>query len=245
LGGARFKDLEKFVKSTRTLTKRLNQLQNAGLIERNGKIYRSTKRGFNLLFDLLSLDYDLRLKWVNMPEFRKISYSWLRILLLRLIKFLHEVLKEKLVSVVLYGSTVRGDFVPGKSDVDLLCIVEDEVKEGWRVFKEIRREFKETEEYKLCDNWFVINGFYGCPSLTIMDLPKTYAMRLQPPYLDMIFYRAILYDKQQFFEKLLKKLEKKLVDLGSQRIQRADGTWYWILKPDLKPGEPIVIDLTK
>jgi len=48
----------------------------------------------------------------------------------------------------------------------------------------------------------------------------------------------ILYDKDNFFRKILEELKEKLKKLSSKRIWRGNA-WYWILKPDLKPGEII------
>jgi hypothetical protein len=32
-----------------------------------------------------------------------------------------------------------------------------------------------------------------------------------------------------------------MAELGSRRVELADGSWYWDLKPDWRPGE--VVDL--
>jgi hypothetical protein len=34
----------------------------------------------------------------------------------------------------------------------------------------------------------------------------------------------------------LEKLRKRLTELGAKRVWRGNA-WYWILKPDLRPGE--------
>jgi len=52
-----------------------------------------------------------------------------------------------------------------------------------------------------------------------------------------IYDAEILHDPDAFFEKRLSRLRKKLDELGSKRVFLEDGSWYWILKPDLKPGE--------
>jgi len=46
----------------------------------------------------------------------------------------------------------------------------------------------------------------------------------------------ILYDRNQFFQKRLDRLKKRLHELGSKKIWKGE-MWYWVLKPDLKPGE--------
>jgi hypothetical protein len=36
-------------------------------------------------------------------------------------------------------------------------------------------------------------------------------------------------------------VRERLASLGSRRIPLADGTWYWDLKPDWKPGDVVEI----
>ncbi|KPV63686.1 MAG: hypothetical protein AOA66_0708 [Candidatus Bathyarchaeota archaeon BA2] len=57
----------------------------------------------------------------------------------------------------------------------------------------------------------------------------------------MILEGVILYDKDNFITLLLERLRKRLEELGSRRIQLPNGSWYWVLKPDLKAGEDLVI----
>ena len=37
----------------------------------------------------------------------------------------------------------------------------------------------------------------------------------------------------------LEAVRQRLRQLGSRRIERPDGSWYWDLKPDWRPGETI------
>ncbi len=48
----------------------------------------------------------------------------------------------------------------------------------------------------------------------------------------------VLYDRGDFFKKLIEKLKKRLEQLGAKRIWRAN-SWYWDLKPDYKQGDVI------
>ena len=45
------------------------------------------------------------------------------------------------------------------------------------------------------------------------------------------------YDNKGYFAKRLEQLRKRLTELGSKRVFLEDGSWYWLLKPDLKKGE--------
>lgn len=61
-----------------------------------------------------------------------------------------------------------------------------------------------------------------------------------PLFIDMIEDSKVLYDKEGFFADVLINLKKRLDKLGSRRIRRGNA-WYWVLKPDYRPGE--VFDL--
>ena len=58
--------------------------------------------------------------------------------------------------------------------------------------------------------------------------------------LDILFEGIILYDTG-ILRNRLEILRKRLDELGAKRITLADGTWYWDLKPDWKPGEVITL----
>ncbi len=50
----------------------------------------------------------------------------------------------------------------------------------------------------------------------------------------------ILYDKDGFLERELKRLRERLKELGARRVRSKHG-WYWILKPGAKLGEVVEI----
>ena len=49
---------------------------------------------------------------------------------------------------------------------------------------------------------------------------------------------VIVYDKDEFFEKILEKLRAKLMELGAERV-RVGKKWYWRLKKNYRFGEVI------
>jgi hypothetical protein len=57
--------------------------------------------------------------------------------------------------------------------------------------------------------------------------------------LDVLDHGIILYDREEVLQKKLEALRRKLEELGARRVVLEDGTWYWDLKPDWKPGEVI------
>jgi uncharacterized protein len=59
-----------------------------------------------------------------------------------------------------------------------------------------------------------------------------------PLFLDMVEDAKIIHDQDGFLSGVLARLRDRMQALGSKRIWR--GTrWYWVLKPDYKPGEVI------
>jgi hypothetical protein len=46
----------------------------------------------------------------------------------------------------------------------------------------------------------------------------------------------ILYSSNAFFSVALEKLIARFKTLGGKRVWKVNA-WYWILKPDIKPGE--------
>lgn len=245
LGDAKFTDLNKIVINTRTLSRRLKELKTAGLIKKIGSTYKITDRGFNVFMEIRNLKLELKPKWLKEDEFAKLKHNWIKIPLRRLIYLFFNEFGENLISMVLYGSSLKETFKKGGSDIDLLYIIEDNVRKMYERESRIFKLFRSTYEYQAFDRWFKTHDFYGYPEITITGLQKSYALDFRSIYLDMIFHRAILYDREDFFEKLIQRLRDKLTALGAKRVEGMDGVWYWLLKPNLRPGELIEINLRK
>ena len=242
-GEARFRELNEVVKNTRTLTRRLKELQGCRLIRKVGASYRITDEGFEKTFWVADVELRSKLKWVYDEGFKKIRYRWMKISLRRLVELFAKEFDGELISIVLYGSSIKDTFKLGRSDVDLLYILEDGVKNIWKREENIFRHFQSTWEYRTSDYLLKTRGFYGYPEVTTASINKSSAETFQPMYLDMIYHRTVLYDKKMFFENLMKKLQEALKALGTIRIEYADGAYCWLLKPDIAPGEKIRIRL--
>ena len=137
---------------------------------------------------------------------------------------------ERLISVVVYGSVARGS-QNFDSDLDLL-IIADKLPNGR--MKRIR-EFEAVEDR--VEPFLKSLQKEGINS-RISALIKTpeEAKRGSPLFLDMVEDALILFDREGFFSAILKKLKQRLKILGARRVWRGNA-WYWVLKPDFRPGE--------
>ncbi|MBS7628177.1 winged helix-turn-helix transcriptional regulator [Candidatus Bathyarchaeota archaeon] len=243
LGEARFKELNETITNTRTLSRRLRDLAAEGLVQKAGTQYRITREGFETTLKIVELEGKTESKGINPEELDKVRYGWMKISLGRLTELFLKEFGDELISLVLYGSAVKGSFQLCRSDIDLLYILEDDSRDVWPREESVFKAFQSTWEYRACEYWLKTQGFYGYPEVTTASLQKSYAKTFQPIYLDMLSHRAVLYDKEEFFHKLMMKLEEVLKALGTIRIEHPDGTYGWLLKPDMAPGELIEIGL--
>lgn len=139
-------------------------------------------------------------------------------------------LGDSLVSVVLFGSVVRGETTPN-SDIDLFVVVAD-LPLGRRARLECIRSADQRVEARL--NELRLIGIYTevCP---ILKTPEE-AARIRPLYLDFVEDAIILFDRDGFFAGVLRRLKRRLKELGSVR-RRLGKIRYWELKPDYRHGE--------
>lgn len=155
-----------------------------------------------------------------------------RSVLAELVEALKRRLGDSLVSVVLYGSVARGE-ARADSDVDLLIVAEGLPRSRFErqdLFMEVEEGLKPLIEEA---------ERLGCviDFSPILKTPEE-AARTSPLYLDMVEDAVILYDKDNFFRRILERLKKRLEELGAERV-RCGKLWYWRLKRDYKFGEVI------
>lgn len=139
-------------------------------------------------------------------------------------------LGENLTSVVLFGSVARAEAGPD-SDIDLLIVAEAFPPGRFArlaLLEGIDREFEPELER--------LRALGLQPRLARILKTRQEAARLVPLYLDMVEDARLLYDRDGFFASVLARLRASMTRLGSERRQRGT-VRYWILKPDLKPGE--------
>jgi predicted nucleotidyltransferase len=172
------------------------------------------------------------MEWKTLPSER------LQALLEKLTARAREHYGERLVSLVLYGSAARGTMKPF-SDIDLLVIVKDLPKGNHERWVEWRKQVVEPAIQDECDRLYR-EGYYVTVSARLKTPEE--ASFFHPFYLDMTQEAILLFDRDGFFRKVLERLRRRLQELGSKRVFLPDGSWYWVLKPDIKWGEVFDLD---
>lgn len=137
---------------------------------------------------------------------------------------------ERLVSLVVYGSAGR-ETMRFDSDIDILIIVKDLPKGRMKRVAEFSAIESALSFYM---EQLKKEGIHTDLS-PVFKTPEE-AQRGSPLFLDMVEDAVILYDKDGFFASVLERLRNRLKKLGSKRVWKGNA-WYWVLKPDYKPGE--------
>ena len=142
------------------------------------------------------------------------------------------------MAVAVFGSLARGTAKFPGSDIDLLIVVggRDKLSFGARLKATMKAEDKllKTVEYAN------FKDVFGCTPGIQEILLTPEELKAHPPILlDLTADAIILYDKGILSEEL-NRIRAKLKKLGAEKIKHKD-SWFWIVKPDVKPGEDVEI----
>ncbi len=143
---------------------------------------------------------------------------------------------KNLLAFAVFGSTARGEAKFPESDIDLLIVVKEitgSLGKRIEILKDVEKELEKTEEYR------IFKKRYWSPEFQVHLLSKEELKAHPPILLDMVEDALIIYDTGILKEEL-DEIREKLRKLGAKRIKRGKDR-YWILKPDIKPGEVIEI----
>ncbi len=137
---------------------------------------------------------------------------------------------ERLRSAAVFGSVARGT-MRHDSDIDLLLVVD-----GLPAGRMARvREFEAVED-RLAPLLKEAARKGVHTSLSPVFKTREELAQGSPLFLDMTEEVMILEDRDGLLRGYLAQLKARMQALGSRRIQKGGG-YYWVLKPDLKPGE--------
>jgi predicted nucleotidyltransferase len=163
-----------------------------------------------------------------------LGFKFYKELLKKFVFLLKKEYRERLVSIVLYGSVARGK-AKRESDIDLLIILEDAPSNYHRRLDSVLKVKEWLEAEKVYQR--LTKKLNKEPCLNFLILSREEAAQNRYIYLDMVEDAKILYDKEIFFANRLKMMRKRLKELNSRRVWLSDEIWYWEIKPDLKIGE--------
>jgi predicted nucleotidyltransferase len=140
---------------------------------------------------------------------------------------------SRLVSFVVFGSVARGEARPG-SDVDLLIVFDDLPRGRHERFLLFHAALERRRE--ACGPLRAAGGYFDWSPLIVT---REEARQRPPLFLDMVHDARMLLDRDGFFADVLRGLRERMAELGTRRVRLPDGSWYWDLKPDWKPGEVV------
>jgi predicted nucleotidyltransferase len=135
-------------------------------------------------------------------------------------------IKDTLISVCLFGSSVKGKLRKG-SDVDFFVVLESaptSYHKRVKVVVSLLEEIRQTEEYRCLGELKLELE----PSFLLLTREE---VDLHPPILiDMSYEGVILYDKDDFLANHLSDIKDQLNRFGA--IKKASPTgYYWLVKP--------------
>ncbi|MGQ9782067.1 MAG: nucleotidyltransferase domain-containing protein [Nitrososphaeria archaeon] len=157
-----------------------------------------------------------------------------RRLIAEMLEFFIGKLRDQLISIVVYDSVARHEARPD-SDIDILIVADGlpaTRTERTRLFEMVEDRLEGIFRSLYDSGYFV--------SFSPIMKTSSKARTISPLYLDMVEDAMIVYDKDQFFEKVLDRLSKKLQELGAERVW-VGKKWYWRLKKEYSPGEVIIL----
>lgn len=143
----------------------------------------------------------------------------------------HDFGEDVILSFALFGSVARGSARPD-SDIDVLIVHKPVDFEPMDRFIKVLSDLRESEEYQRLER----EGLSPDPYVIFMTEKALYERPLI--LLDIMDHGIIIYDDGTL-QRRFDSLRKRLAELGSKKVILEDGSWYWCLKPDWKPGEVI------
>ena len=163
---------------------------------------------------------------------QQIALPW-RAVVERAVAEYRAALGDDLVAIAVFGSVARGEATT-ESDLDVYIVtrVPVPILLDPRLTR-VRKGIRESPEYRAAAS----EGYRPAP----MPIRHTVEELARHPWilLDISHHGVIVYDPDGILARELEAVRRRLVELGSKRIELPDGTWYWDLKPDWRPGDVV------
>jgi hypothetical protein len=119
------------------------------------------------------------------------------------------------------------------SDLDLLIVHRGRQDAMAHRFVGVLQELRQSPEYRsLTGEGFLPDPF---PVFFTRDRMRAHPWLL----LDILDHGIILFDREGTLGGEIGTLKERLRSLGARKVALPDGSWYWDLKPDWKPGEVV------
>lgn len=152
------------------------------------------------------------------------------------IKLLRESFGDNLVSAVLYGSVARCT-ARKDSDIDVCLVFKSLPKSRHKrtllIFPLIKTLRGRRSYQALLDKGYL-------PEITPVLYTVEEIQNTKPIFLDMVEDGIILLDDGTLQRKI-KEIKENMKRLGSRKVILDDGSYYWIIKPDIRLGEEVTI----
>lgn len=162
---------------------------------------------------------------------RQLASPWFE-LADRVVAEYRSALGDDVVAVACFGSVARGAAGP-ESDLDLYVVTRTRVSVLLDPRLERVPRIRETPEYQV-----LARAGYNPEPMPIFHTAEQ--LRSHPwILLDVADHGVVLYDPERILATELEALRRRLRELGAKRIERPDGSWYWDLRPDWRPGDTI------
>jgi predicted nucleotidyltransferase len=145
---------------------------------------------------------------------------------------------DNFLSLVLYGSVVRGTFRP-TSDIDLLVLLRRSTLSWGKRISEFLHAVLAHPDVRVAAARLRELNLPSRVEPLILTEPE---LATHPPILlDLTEEAMILEDRAGVFTEEIARVRTRLEELGARRVWLSGDRWYWVLTPEIRPGEIITI----
>jgi predicted nucleotidyltransferase len=141
----------------------------------------------------------------------------------RAVRAVRAAFADRVRSIALFGSQARGEAAAG-SDVDLAIVLSG----------------SGADDHGALTTSLRVHDLRGPPFISAVIWSDADLLRHPWLLIDVAVDGIVLLDDGTLVREM-DAVRRRLAALGSRRVHLGDGSWYWDLKPDWKPGDVIEI----